>query len=260
LTAERPGREATYVYCLIAATGPPRLSGVPRGLSGLGRVRLLALEESLFAAVADAPLERYGEAAIGRCLGDVDQVSRAAVAHEAVVGAFASASAVLPMKLFTLFACDARVLEHVRAQRGRIATLVKRVAHHQEWGVRIVRPRTAAAAATRKASVVRSGAAYLAHKKTERDALLELGAHAPGETPDALYDRLAARAGLAKRRPTGELRVTGARLLLDAAFLVPRTRATPFEALASHESRQLARQGYRLMLSGPWPPYSFMQD
>ena len=73
-------------------------------------------------------------------------------------------------------------------------------------------------------------------------------------------NRLAARAGLAKRRPTGELRVTGARLLLDAAFLVPRTHAAPFEALASHESRRLARQGDRLMLSGPWPPYSFMQD
>jgi hypothetical protein len=249
------------MYCLIAAAGPPSLAGLPPGLPGLGPVRLLALEGSLFAAVADAPLDRYGEAAIGRCLGDVHQVYRAAVGHEAVVEAFASANTVLPMKLFTLFASDARAVEHVCVQRSRIATIVKRVADHQEWGVRVrvVHPR-AAAAPTRKASVVRSGAAYLAHKKTERDALLEPAAPAPGETLDALYDRLAARAGLAKRRPTGELRVTGARLLLDAAFLVPRTHAAPFEALASHESRRLARHGYRLMLSGPWPPYSFMQD
>ena len=195
-------------------------------------------------------------------------MSRAAVAHDALVASFASETAVLPMKLFTLFASDARALEHVRAQRGQIATLVKRVAHHQEWGVRVVRRRAAAAAPSEESSAARSGVAYLAHKKAQRDALLEPGApallepsaHARGRTLDTLYERLAARAGLAKRRPTDEPRVTGARLLLDAAFLVPRAQAASFEALASRESRRFARHGYRVMLSGPWPPYSFMQD
>jgi hypothetical protein len=242
----------------------------------LGPVRLLAVEEGLFAAVADAPPGRFGEAAIRRCLGDLDQVSRAAVAHDAVVASFASETAVLPMKLFTLFASDARALEHVHAQHGQIATLVKRVAHHQEWGVRVVRRRPAAAAPSKESSAASSGVAYLAHKKAQRAALLEPSAHellepsarellepsarARGPTLDTLYDRLAARAGLAKRRPTDEPRISGARLVLDAAFLVPRAQAASFEALASCESRRFARQGYRVMLSGPWPPYSFMQD
>src|SRR4030095_12733707 len=111
LTAESSHRAAPYVYCVLAATRPPRLSRVPRGLPGLGPVRLLAVEAGLFAAVASAPTGHYGEAAIRRCLGDMDQVSRAALAHEAVVASFASETAVLPMKLFTLFASDARVVE-----------------------------------------------------------------------------------------------------------------------------------------------------
>jgi hypothetical protein len=234
----------------------------------LGPVRLLAVEEGLLAAVADAPPGRFGEAAIRRCLGDLDQVSRAAVAHDAVVASFASETAVLPMKLFTLFASDARALEHVHAQHRQIATLVKRVAHHQEWGVRVVCRRPAAAAPSKESSAASSGVAYLAHKKSQRDALLEPGAHellepsahARGPTLDTLYDRLAARAGLAKRRPTDEPRISGARLVLDAAFLVPRAQGASFEALASCESRRFARHGYRVMLSGPWPPYSFMQD
>jgi hypothetical protein len=48
--------------------------------------------------------------------------------------------------------------------------------------------------------------------------------------------------------------------LLDAAFLVPRARAASFQALASREARALARHGYGLTFSGPWPPYSFVQD
>ena len=228
----------------------------------MGPVRLLDVEQDLFVAVADAPLDRYGEAAIKRGLSDLDWVSRAAVAHEAVIESFASEKAVLPMKLFTLFTADDRAVEHVRANRRRIAEVVQRVANHQEWGVRIVVDRAGAAAAApeeRTTARQRSGVAYLTRKKAQRDAAAKRLARA-GETVGALYDRLATRSQLAKRRPAGELPVQGGRLLLDAAFLVPRARVASFQALASRESRALARQGLALSFSGPWPPYSFVQD
>jgi hypothetical protein len=256
-------RTGTYVYCVIAAARRPRLTRVPHGLPGMGSVRLLDVEDGLFAAVADAPLDRYGEAAINRGLSDLNWVSRAAVAHEAVVESFISETAVLPMKLFTIFTTDDRAVEHVRAQRRHIATVVKRVANHQEWGVRVVldRDRAVAAAPRKKKSPAggRSGVAYLTRKRAERDAVVELTARAR-ETVAALYERLAARSRLAKRRLASELPVQGGPLLLDAAFLVPRGRAASFQALASRESRALARSGYGLTFSGPWPPYSFVQD
>src|SRR6185503_8411582 len=116
-------------------------------------VRLLDVEGGLFMAVADAPLSRYGEAAINRGLKDLDWVSRVAVAHEAVVESFIKETAVLPMKLFTIFTSDDRAMAHVRAERHRIAAVAKRVANHQEWGVRVVLDRArAAAAASRKKS------------------------------------------------------------------------------------------------------------
>ena len=259
--------KATYVYCVIAASRPPRLSRVPPGLPGLGPVRLLSVEEGLFAAVADAPLERYGEAAIRRCLGDLDQVSRAAVAHDTLVASFASETAVLPMKLFTLFASDARALvracpawrdRHPRQARGAPPGVGR------AGGA----PPSCRGRAERRIFGGTLGRRLSRLRKARRDALLEPGtpallepsAHARGRTLDTLCERLAARAGLAKRRPTDEPRIAGARLLLDAAFLVPRAQAASFEALASRESRRFARHGYRVMLSGPWPPYSFMQD
>jgi hypothetical protein len=236
------------VYCVIAAARRPRLSQVPCGPSGLGPVRLLDVERGLYIAVADAPLDKYGEAALGHALCDLEQVSRAALAHEAVVESFAAAAAVLPMKLFTIFASDDRAVAHVRARRRHIGTIVERVARHQEWGVRVVRDRPLWAARVKAAS----GVDYLTRKKAKRDA--------PDEALDALYARLAARTGLAKRRLPAQLGAPGARLMLDAAFLVPRARAASFQELASRESRRLARRGYRLSVSGPWPPYSFMRD
>ena len=253
-------QKGTYVYCVIGSARRPRLPRASRRLPGMGPVRLLDIERGLFMAVADAPLDRYGEAAINRGLSNLDWVSRAAVAHEAVVESFISETAVLPMKLFTIFTSDARAIEYVRAERQRIAAVVKRVANHQEWGVRVTIDRARAATPRKRvSSSPRAGVAYLTRKKAQRDAAVELATQAR-ETVAALYDRLAARSRAAKRRLASELPVRGGPLLLDAAFLVGRARATSFQALIERESRSLARHGYALTVSGPWPPYSFVQD
>jgi hypothetical protein len=253
--------KGTYVYGVIAADRRPRLTRAPAGLPGAGPVRLLEVEKGLFIAVADLPLDKYNESAISSGLANLDWVSRVAVAHEAVVESFAAAKAVLPMKLFTIFKTDERAFEHVRSQRTRIVGLVKRVANQQEWGIRVVLDRTLAAVAPKKTIAAgRSiGASYLAQKKAQRDASKELASRAR-DTVASLYDRLAARASDAKRRSATELPAQGGPLLLDAAFLVPRVRATMFKTQAARESKALARQGYGLTLSGPWPPYTFVQD
>ena len=121
--------------------------------------------------------------------------------------------------------------------------------------------RTSASSSGRPAATpsVASGLAYLTRKKAQRDAAVELASHAR-EIVAGLYDRLEARSKLAKRRPASELPIKGGPLLLDAAFLVPRNRAASFKALAAREARALSRQGYAVTVSGPWPPYTFVQD
>jgi len=253
---------ATYVYGVIAGAPPSRRrrpAPGPRGLPGTGPIRLLELGGNLAAAVADAPLKLYGEDPLARKLSDLEWVSRAAIAHESVLESFAEATAVVPMKLFTLFTTEERALAHLRAERSRIAATVKRVAHHQEWGVRVVLTSPPAAAAARKpVRGAESGAQFLARKKADRDVATELAARA-GETVDSLFDRLTARAAASKRRPPAELSTGGGRLLLDAAFLVPRSKAKPFASAVGREARTLGRAGYAVTMNGPWPPYSFVQ-
>ena len=253
----------TYVYCLIAADRRPVLRRRFIRLPGMGPVRLLDVGRDLWLVVADAPLDRYGEETINRKLSDLDWVSRAAVAHEAVVESFIDQRAVLPMKLFTIFTSDDRALDQVRGDRRRFDAMVKRVANHIEWGVRVTYVRTGAKrVGLRRASPskpARTGVSYLSRKKAQRDAAVELAEHAR-ETVAELYDRLAARSRLAKRRMASDLPAQGGPLLLDGAFLVPRSRATGFRALVTREARRLGRFGYQVRVSGPWPPYTFVKD
>jgi Gas vesicle synthesis protein GvpL/GvpF len=255
----RDGR-ATYVYCVVAARKRPRLTRVPAGLPGTGPVRLVDVEPGRYLVVTDAPLSRYGETAIRQGLSNLTWVSRAAVAHEAVVEAFINADAVLPMKLFTLFTTDERAVAHIQGDRVRVESLVKRLGQHNEWGLRVTleEPPAASRSAARKQQLPRSGVAYLSGKSAQREAARERAKHAR-ETVAALYDRLADRSRAARHRPAGELSAQSGPLVLDAAFLVPRSRSRTFTALVAREARALARDGYNLILTGPWPPYSFVQ-
>src|SRR5258706_972042 len=177
----------TYAYCVVANATRPRLKRKVAGLRGMGPVRLLDVDDGLFLAVADAPLDRYGEAAINRGLSDLDWVSRAAIAHEAVVESFIAESAVLPMKLFTIFTSDERALAHVRGERRRLRAAATRVANQHEWGVRVIldparaiearTPAKRAAGRSATAGAPASGLAYLTRKKALRDANAELAEH-----------------------------------------------------------------------------------
>jgi len=68
-----------------------------------------------------------------------------------------------------------------------------------------------------------------------------------------LYDRLAARSSAAKRKAAAELPLKTGPLLLDAAFLVPRSRSKSFQSLVAREAKSLGRYGYAVTLTGPWP-------
>jgi hypothetical protein len=253
----------TYAYCLIAADRRPAIRRRFTRLPGMGPVRLLDVGRGLWLVVADAPLDRYGEKTINRKLSDLDWVSRAAVVHEAVVESFIDQRAVLPMKLFTIFTSDDRALDQVRGDRRRFDAMVKRVANHIEWGVRVTLVRAGAKSGGLRRpgppKAARAGVSYLSRKKAQRDAALELAEHAR-ETVAELYDRLAARSTLGRRRMASELPAQGGPLLLDGAFLVPRSRGTAFQALVTREARRLGRVGYQITMSGPWPPYTFVKD
>ncbi len=254
--------ELTYLYCVVQRDKAPPLSRAPRGLPGTGELRTIDAGRGLWLIAAHAPAAGYGEAAIGRGLQDLAWVSERALPHEAVIEFAGRSGTVLPMKLFTLFRSDERALEHVAGQRKRIDRLLERLAGREEWGLRMLldEPRALerAAASARGEAKGASGTEFLLRKKKQQDLsrdVIERG----GERAAALFDELARRTDDARRRPPPP-GPAGRRVLLDAAFLVRRGQVKPFQAAVRKSAARLARDGYELTLTGPWPPYNFVAE
>jgi hypothetical protein len=256
---------ATYVYCLLRSAVPPSLSGVPEGLPGTAAPRPLLLDGDLWLVVADAPLPEYGGAEIESRLSDLSWVTDRALAHERVVEHVAALGPALPMKLFTLFRSDERAVAHLRQQRDEIGKILDRIAGRVEWGVRILfredearRKAVAAIGDGQRSSSGSSGTSFLLRKKAEKESARDLAAGARAEV-DRAWEELAGRATEARRRApdAGEV---GARLLLDAAFLVPSEEGEAFEAEVQRVARRLAERDCEVTLTGPWPAYNFLGD
>ena len=251
------GAKATYVYCAVQADRKPNLARAPSGPPGLGEHRLLDGGRGLWLVVADAPLSRYGEASIQRGINNLTWLSRCAVAHEAVVEYCLRARAVVPMKLFTIFENDFRALAEIGRKRPQLDRSMRRVAGRREWGVRI-RAVPGELRSVRPLKKVKTGASYLAAKKQARDATRELAVRGHARVSRA-FATLSALSADAQRHPPPAAGPQTSRLLLDAAFLVASSGVSRFRAAARRVARELGRNGYAVEVTGPWPPYNFIE-
>jgi hypothetical protein len=203
------------------------------------------------------PLDLYGSGALESLLGNIDEVGRVAMAHEAVVEHFAlrSGLTVIPLKLFTMFSTLERAVADIAGRGRSLERAMKKIEGAEEWGVRVTRRTTPAAA--RIVSAKASGKAFLAAKKQARDQV-EGARVAAAEAATAVFDRLTAVSRDARRRD--DRPVAGASPpLLDAAFLVDSRKRDRFTAAARQEAQACERAGAQLTMTGPWPAYNFIQ-
>lgn len=275
----------TYVYCLVRAARPVSLRRAPAPVPGGSPVRLVEItrpkaqgrrpkarvpkpEAREWLVVSSVPARDYDEAALARGVPEFEWVSTRALAHETVVEHFlpraGSASAVLPMQLFTLFTSDDRAAQHIAGDRRRIARILARVAGHVEWGLRITLSRPVQGSdprTTRRRGLTPepalSGAQYLARKRDDRDAGRTHLARARRDAERA-YRAIRRNARAARRRPEVERAAPGSPLVLDAAFLVPAGRGRAFRASVRRQTRALERAGMTVSLTGPWPAFNFI--
>lgn len=253
----------TYLYCLVRSGRRPSLRGAPDAISPGEPLRILDAGDGIWALASSVPASEFNEAALARGLQHLEWVGRHAVAHEAVVEHFLTARAVLPMQLFTLFTSDERALQYIRQDRRRIGRILSRIERRLEWGLRLTFDEKAAREAVERAHVETgrrassSGSTYLARKRdllaVDRVQLADAKAAA-----ERLYRNLAREASGAKRQTATERAAPGSRLLLDAAFLVPVRRSASFRASLRKQARAIEAAGLVVSLTGPWPPYNFI--
>jgi len=249
---------ATYVYCIVSSTKPLQTTNTS-ALPGAGAVRAVEIKPGRYLIVSDAPIEQFGEGELAAKLADLDWVSRAAVAHESVTESFMSADAVVPLKLFTLFTSDDRALEQIRGGWKRVESVIKRLNKHEEWGVRLVFDPSTSLKSSRTADAGSvTGRGYLLQKQKQHAADSKQNKDMRKTAGDVLK-ALRPMSRDVKQRAITAPPDTRSRLLLDAAFLVPRAKAGRFRKSVESRAKKIAPAGYALQLTGPWPPYSFVE-
>jgi hypothetical protein len=243
----------TVLYCVVQA---PASVDVPSGgLPGAEAPRVLPLSGGLTAIVATLPDRDYAPEVVNDKLRDMDWVAKAAVGHEQLLEAvMRSATAILPMKLLTLFSGDDRLLKDLAKQRARLTRAAAHVAGCEEYGLRIVALDAEAAAG--EAGRPASGTAFLERKKQARD---DARAQAAGRAAFAreAFETLAGASRDAVSRPV--LADDAERPLLDGAFLVAADQKAAFGRAADALGARAGREHCVFKLTGPWPPYHFVQ-
>lgn len=226
-------------YCILRADTPcPR--SLPAGVEG-----------ATVSLVAEGELA----AAVSRASSDVSAPDPVrATAYAGVIAALALEQTVLPVRYGCLFGSRTEVQEFLRARRAGFTGLLEELDGCVEMGIRALVPRTRKPAGEEcvSAAGVRSGAAYLRERSaayTQRDAERQAG-DGMAAVIQRTFDRLSVQS---RAIPA----VVGENVLVSMYFLIRRQHMEAFR----REFRRLQEQvAYRLLLSGPWAPYSFVAD
>lgn len=244
------GAAATYLYAVTRRGAPLELPDV----QGVANEPLrVVYDAELACVVGSVDLDEFGEAALARNLEDLAWLERVARRHDAVVRAVAASTATVPLRLAVICNDDDSARHRLRDLGHRARELLNRIEGREEWGVKLYAPPAPQAVSS---EVPQSGTAYLQRRKQALSEREQVGERAHRDADD-LYDKLAAHARDARRHRPQDQRLTGSPtpMVLNAAFLVDRADRDAFRAVADELAAD--RPPGTLVITGPWPPYSF---
>ena len=228
----------------------------------------LATAGKLGALVSRLDGARYGAGAIERHTADVSWLSPRAMAHDRVLTWAQEQGGVLPMPMFSLWGSDdalRRMLDHQQSDFERVFA---RVEGADEFGVRIHRRDEVLSkslqdldeetrALQKEAAAASPGQRYLLERKLEDQ--MKLAVRTAGKRmAKQIFDELAALSRDSVARPlVADSNTPDVTLVLNAAFLVDRSRLEQFRAAVGDRVRDYQPRGLTFDFTGPWPPYNF---
>jgi hypothetical protein len=246
-----PEQDLVWLYVITDSVDENHVAG-STGVAG-GRLRVVP-GSGLAAVASTVDSDTFGEDALRRNLEDLDWLASVARVHDAVVRAVAERGAAIPLRLATIYASDGHVRELLARRHTQLNAALRMVRGRTEWGVKAyMDPEqddspTAAAPTTGTAYLRRRRAELSARENTERTA----GKHA-----QAVHTALASLAVAARTHSPRNGALTGqrGREILNGAYLVDGSRSAAFQEAVRVQDG--THRGVRLVLTGPWPPYSF---
>ena len=239
--------DGKYVYCIIRSDRSHDFGSI--GIGGGQRVFTVAYRD-LAAVVSDTPIVIY------------DPTRENVLAHEFVNETVMREHTVIPMSFGTVFRSDDDVTELLRSTYQAFSDVLDKMRDKIEFGLKVLWNREKVIVTLEhendeirrlKDEISRhtSSSTYFARMQLGRlieGALEEMGTRYVADIHESLKPvALASRSN----KPIGD------RMIMNAAFLVERTREHLFDERVKETSRRY-EDLLTFKYSGPWPPYNFV--
>ena len=252
--------DLVYVYAVLVRPLPRAIHGIHnrpvRWVQGNG----------LAAAVSDVPTDDFDEEPLNVNVRDMAWLGPRAVAHQEVISQlFEEADAVVPLSFGTVFRDDSRVQDLLHSQGETLRQRLEALQGTAEWVVAlhvlskpdveaVASASPAVQAARAEIAASSPGRAHLLKRRLatlERDEARRVQSEAAAQVVEALHK--VTRDVYQEPLPTD----TVERPLLRASVLVARSDETTFLDEIDRIRQRWSEPTYRLLLTGPWPPYRF---
>ena len=235
-----PDATQLLLYCIVSASAA--MPGDRRGVQG-GELRRISHGE-LAAVVSPVPEPERVTAPTSADLLDYEHAIRS---QHAV-------SDVVPMRFGSVLSNEAQVREHLQAQRTPYLRALVRTAGCVEMGVRALLTPPPPPAAPEATPPAHSGAEYLKARQRRYSSQGHSRQHR-----EAVEQLLLSKVSALCREHRAEFSTprAGEPTLCSLYFLVPREQVAAFRTALSPLP---SIEGATLSLSGPWPPYNFVED
>ena len=240
------GRSGKYVYCIIEAGaslhfGPIGIGSEPADVHTVNY-------RDIAAVVSDTPLEVY------------DPTRENVLAHERVNEVVMRDYTVIPMSFSTVFKTSEDIVELLRTAYDAFRDVLVKMRGKVEFGLKVlwepdivireIEKENENLRLLRQEISSQRGSTYFARMQYGRlvDSLLqERSEHLAADIFNALGDvSVASRAN----------KVIGDKMILNAAFLVPRERELDFDTKVKEIDARY--ENLKFKYTGPWPPYNFV--
>jgi hypothetical protein len=238
--------QGKYVYCVIHSADPLQFGKVGIGAKPTD-VRTVNYKD-IAAVVSDTPLQVY------------DATRENVLAHESVNETVMKSHTVIPMSFGTVFKTREDIVELLRSAYDAFLDVLTKMQDKLEFGLKvlwesqeIVKQIEAEEDDIRRLKSELSsqkGSTYFA--RVQYDRLVAAALEGRSERyVKSIMDELS-EVSVASRwnKPIGD------KMILNAAFLVPRDKESVFDAKVKEIGARYNKLNFRY--TGPWPPYNFV--
>lgn len=255
---------AIYLYCLARPDVGPALHG--EGVDGRNPILSWRVRD-LTAVVSRVMLKDFCGPAADAHMQDLTWLGPRACRHEAVVEHVMRLSPVLPARFGTLFSSLASLERFLKKHHAGIRRFLEQVADKEEWAVKGMLDRkkareeifsTILARQKQDLSSLSPGMRYFQEQRMLASVEKELNSWLKEICNEVMDDLSQQAVDFRQRRVLSQSAAKeDMEMVLNCAFLLPRTSVADLRARIDRANAHHAQGGLIFELSGPWPPYSF---